>query len=201
MFNTAGISSKHCLTKFSKQFPVPGNLLFKTTQYTVNHNILDLTVRNCKPVAAVTYSSTLGKIPGHKKCTPEIVGICIQILICDHLINVSVNIVSIYQTFQFILYKTARMIHTVYQMVNHIITACIHPVIFHPCIWIPDVIPAIINDIPWAIYICISETITVVPFFYITKMTFKSIITEYLSDFIIRKSKRLIKILICDRVY
>ena len=111
-------------------------------------------------------------------------------LLTDFFLDTS----TIHKMFQLQFCEFLRFINTIDKAMDHIISACIHPIIFWCTLLICNMITAIVNHIPWTIYINISKTIPVIPFFYRLIMCILTIIMKQLFYFIICKAKVFIKI-------
>ncbi len=104
---------------------------------------------------------------------------------------------TIYQVFQLSSGQLPIPVQAVDKMVDHIISAGIHPVVFRCGRGIAEMILAVIDHIPWTVDFCISKPIAIVPFLHNVIMGFNSIVFQHFSNFCICKSKILIKIRIC----
>ena len=124
--------------------------------------------------------------------------ICIQIPVGQFLMNLLLNTAAADQLLNLI---SGSRIRFLYEVSDNIVAACIHPVILrHRCISIPKII-AVIDHIPWAVYICISKLIAVIPFLNEVIFLHKSIVIQHPSNFFIRKTKILVITYIFHRIH
>ena len=125
----------------------------------------------------------------------------IQVIVGNHFIDLFDHCFSIYQPFQFCFCEHIRFIDTVDKMMNHTVPACIHPVIFRLGLWIMNMIIAVIHNIPRTVHICFSESVSVIPFFYLVISVIHFIVMQHGLYFFICKTEGFIKFCICNRIY
>ena len=95
----------------------------------LRYNIPYFLIRDNEMISFSICFPTLGQISGHQQRTPDIFCGCIQLLVCQFLIDFLLNGFPIYQRFQFCFRQFLLFSHFINKMVNRLISAGIDPII------------------------------------------------------------------------
>ena len=187
-----------CITKCIQFHFIFSCLIMKPLLYLFNKYFSYFLIRYDQLVYAFFCFSAFRQIPGSKKYAPNMIHTSVQITICQFLSDL---FSYAFPADQLLNFPAGILTGHLQEFSDNFIAACIHPESLRFCVRFGHQQINIINHIPWTVYICISNTITIIPFFHFPVCILYPIEFKNRSHFLVCEAKVFMEPDICNREY
>ena len=125
-------------------------------------------IGNCQFIAISIRNTYHCEIPRHIKQTPQILNVLINFCMCELIVNLLVNRLTVNEVLNF--HLRCHSVRFFNQSANFVVATGIKPICFWLCFRRIYQVVSIVEYIPRAVYILLTKTISIVPFFKLCLM-------------------------------